>query len=99
LGGEAAWNASLEVRAPLLSSRVRDSVDEVEYARGALWVDAGALGDGLNDFDSTRIAAGVGVRIRLPMMPQMPLSLDFGWPIKSESFDDTSVFTFSLGNF
>ena len=99
LGGEAAWNASAEIRFPLVSSRVRGRVSEVEYVRGAFFVDAGSLGETFSDLGLTRIAAGFGLRVRIPFLPQAPLSLDFGWPIQEEPFDDTQVFSFTFGTF
>lgn len=99
LGGEAAWNGSLELRIPLVSTRVRDAVAEVEYVRGALWVDAGAVGPHYSELGPARVAAGFGIRIRIPFMPTMPLALDFGWPVRSEPYDDERVFSFTFGNF
>ncbi|RMH03446.1 MAG: hypothetical protein D6702_06050 [Planctomycetota bacterium] len=99
LGGEASWNGSLELRFPLVSTRVRDIVSEVEYVRGALWIDAGAVGPHYTNLGPPRVGAGFGVRIRIPFMPTMPLALDFGWPLQSERYDDERVFSFTFGNF
>ncbi|MCH2112471.1 MAG: BamA/TamA family outer membrane protein [Planctomycetes bacterium] len=99
LGGEATWNTSLELRFPVMSSKVSGAIDEMEYVRGAFWLDAGSVGESLSDFGKTRIAAGFGIRVRIPFMPQLPLSFDFGWPLEQEDWDDTSVFAFSLGKF
>jgi len=99
LGGEAAWNSSLELRFPLVSTRVRESVAEVEYVRGAFWVDAGATGPHYTNLGPPRVGAGFGIRIRIPFMPTMPLALDFGWPLQSERYDDERVFSFTFGNF
>lgn len=99
LGGEAAWNSSLELRFPVVSTKVRGSIDEMEYVRGALWVDMGGIGDSVRDFGATRVSAGIGVRVRIPFMPQLPLALDFGWPVQSLEGDREEVFTFSMGKF
>lgn len=99
LGGEASWNGSAELRFPLVSTRVRESVAEVEYVRGALWLDAGGVGPHYTQLGPPRVGAGFGIRIRIPFMPTMPLSLDFGWPLQSERFDDERVFSFTFGNF
>ncbi len=99
LGGEAAWNGSVELRFPLVSTRVRESVAEVEYVRGAFWVDAGAVGPHYTNLGPPRVGAGFGIRIRIPFMPTMPLALDFGWPLQSERYDDERVFSFTFGNF
>jgi outer membrane protein assembly factor BamA len=47
----------------------------------------------------TRVSAGFGIRIRLPMMPQFPIALDFGWPLADERFDDERVFHLNFGEF
>ena len=99
LGGEAFWSAATEIRFPLLSQRVRGNVQEVEYIRGAVFMDWGSLGDSLGAVGPTRISAGVGLRIRIPFLPQMPLALDFGWPVQKEPLDDARVFSFTFGNF
>lgn len=98
LGGDDVWNATAEFRFPILSSRVRDSIAETEYLRGAVWLDAGALGS-LGNFSSPRMAAGFGIRFRMPFMPQLPLSLDFGWPLQDEFGDNHQIMAFSLGEF
>ncbi len=99
LGGEASWNSTMEIRFPLFSSKVRGSVAEAEYVRGAFWLDAGGLGDQFSALGATRVAAGFGIRVRIPFLPQMPLALDFGWPVSSQPFDDEKVFSFNFGTF
>ncbi|TAH35975.1 MAG: hypothetical protein EYC70_12055 [Planctomycetota bacterium] len=99
LGGEAAWNATTEVRFPLVSSRVRGAVDEVEYIRGGLFLDQGSVGDDLSALGPTRVSVGVNLRMRIPFLPGLGLQLDFGFPIQSEPFDDEQVFSFNLGVF
>jgi outer membrane protein insertion porin family len=99
IGGEAAVNASLELRFPIMSARVREEVDEFQWVRGAFFVDAGTYGDDFGDLAPTRVSAGFGIRIRLPMMPQFPIALDFGWPLANERFDDERVFHLNFGEF
>lgn len=99
LGGEAAWYATTEFRFPLVSSRVRGQVDEVEYIRGGVFVDYGSVGSALDALGPTRVAAGVDLRMRIPFLPGLGLQLDFGWPLRSEPFDDERVFSFELGMF
>lgn len=99
IGGEAAINGTVELRFPIMSARVREEVDEFQWVRGAFFVDAGTYGDDFGDLVSTRVSAGFGIRIRLPMMPQFPIALDFGWPLASERFDDERVFHLNFGEF
>jgi outer membrane protein insertion porin family len=98
-GGDTAWDGSLEVRFPILSTRQRGIVEEYEWVRGALFLDAGSFGDDFGDLDPTRAAFGVGIRMRLPLLPLVPFTLDFGWPIASEEDDDLRTISFTLGTF
>lgn len=99
IGGEAAVNGSLELRFPIMSARVREEVDEFQWVRGAFFIDAGTYGDDFGDLSPTRVSTGFGIRIRLPMMPQFPIALDFGWPLANERFDDERVFHLNFGEF
>ncbi|MCI0589647.1 MAG: BamA/TamA family outer membrane protein [Planctomycetes bacterium] len=100
-GGEAMALGSAEYRFPIYSTAVPGRLEEVELVRGRLFLDAGLLGLDLSDdtFGELRLASGVGVLIRLPFAPMLPITLDFGVPLRKESTDDTQVFTFSIGNF
>lgn len=99
LGGEAAWNGTLEFRFPLVSTRQRNAISEVEYVRGGVFMDFGSVGQDLSALGPTRISAGFGVRIRLPFIAGIALQLDFGWPVQDEPRDDARVFSFTFGSF
>ena len=99
LGGEPALNATVELRFPIASARVREEIAEFQWVRGAFFVDAGTYGDDFGDLEPLRMSAGFGIRVRLPMMPQFPIALDFGWPIASEEYDDERVFHLNFGEF
>jgi outer membrane protein assembly factor BamA len=98
-GGEARWLGTLEAQFPIFSVRPEDSYQEVEIIRGALFVDAGTLGLGFSDptFGELRLAAGVGLRIRVPGLGFLPLALDFAHPLMFEETDDRRFFHFRLG--
>ncbi len=49
--------------------------------------------------DNYRVSAGVGVRFVVPMLGQVPIALDFGFPIVKASTDQKQVFSFWLGFF
>ena len=49
------------------------------------------------EFDTIRVAAGFGFRLTLPFFGQVPIALDFGFPLSEEEQDDTRLFSFSLG--
>jgi outer membrane protein insertion porin family len=99
LGGEAALNGSMELRFPIASARVREEIAEFQWVRGAFFVDAGTYGNDFGDLEPMRVSAGFGIRIRLPMMPQFPIALDFGWPLADENNDDDRVFHLNFGEF
>ncbi len=98
-GGDASWDGSLELRFPILSTRQRGLIGEYEWVRGAFFLDAGSYGDDLANLTPTRAAVGLGIRMRMPLLPLVPFTLDFGWPIASEENDDTRVVSFTLGTF
>ena len=98
-GGDASWDGSLELRFPMLSTRQRGLVDEYEWVRGAFFLDAGSFGPDFGDLSSTRASVGSGIRMRLPMLPLVPFTLDFGWPIADEPGDDSRTISFTLGTF
>lgn len=47
-------------------------------------------------FDEYRVSAGVGVRLYVPGLSQIPLAFDFGFPLVKQRGDRERVFTFSL---
>jgi len=98
-GGDASWDSSVELRFPLLSTRQRGMVDEYEWVRGAFFLDAGSYGDDLGSLTPTRAAVGLGIRMRMPLLPLVPFTLDFGWPIASEENDNARTVSFTLGTF
>ena len=98
LGGESMWRSTVEFSLPMASSLKRGVSGEYEWARLALFLDAGQLGNTFSDLDPMRASAGVSFRIRIPFMPQMPLLLDFGVPILREDEDRERIFTFTFGS-
>jgi outer membrane protein assembly factor BamA len=48
-------------------------------------------------FGTVRVSTGVGVRLTLPIFGQVPLGLDFGFPILKDRQDDTQIVSFTLG--
>jgi outer membrane protein insertion porin family len=45
------------------------------------------------------VAAGVGLRIVVPMMGPVPIALDFGFPIVKADTDVDQLFSFWVGFF
>jgi outer membrane protein insertion porin family len=67
-----------------------------EMLRGVVFADAGTVESELR-FGTIRTSVGFGVRLTLPIFGQLPLALDFGFPITKDSQDDTRIISFSLG--
>ena len=87
VGGEFQWLNSVQYLFPV-------TADDMLY--GVLFTDFGTVEQKakVNDF---RVVVGTGLRITVPAMGPAPIALDFGWAINRADFDDTEVFSFSLG--
>ena len=89
VGGDFQLLNSLEYQVPLVA---KDAI----YAVG--FVDSGTV-ESRASLDNYRVSAGFGLRIVVPMLGQVPIALDFGFPIVKASTDNTQVFSFWLGFF
>ncbi len=101
VGGEAFYVATSEYRFPLFATRLPGRDDELEILRGVVFVDAGSVGlkpddPGLGDL---RSAFGVGIRVRIPFLPQLPIAIHLGVPWLREKTDDTQLLSFTIGQF
>ncbi len=47
--------------------------------------------------DNFRVTVGAGLRVVIPAMGPVPLAFDFGFPVKSQKFDDERIFSFYVG--
>lgn len=63
-----------------------------------VFCDAGTVESNIELLDY-RVAAGFGLRVRVPMMGPVPLAFDFGFPINKTDQDDTQLFSFFVGLF
>jgi outer membrane protein insertion porin family len=94
LGGNWMSTGSLELLFPLGLPN--------EYGiQGKVFTDMGVVGEGddhdptlVNDSRLLRTSVGFGVNWKSPIGP---MSLDFGFPITKENFDETEVFRFNFG--
>ena len=64
--------------------------------RGVFFVDAGTAESDV-EITTYRAAVGFGFRIALPMAPQAPLAIDFGFPMIKNDQDERQVISFSFG--
>jgi len=87
IGGTFQALASVEYRVPVTAD---DMIHVVTFA------DVGTV-DNRVSFDRFRATVGVGLRVTIPAMGQVPLAFDFGFPVASEAFDDERIFSFYVG--
>ncbi len=86
VGGVFQLLTSAEVSFPLYADMIR----------GVVFVDAGTSERDI-EITTYRVAAGFGIRFILPMAPQAPLSLDFGFPIVKDEQDERQLISFAFG--
>jgi len=90
LGGEAVGTATVEYGIPLYS----------DVLRGALFLDAGNVAENTGGLRRDwRTSAGFGILIRIPVLGQVPLRFDFGFPLHKERGDDRRVLSFEFSRF
>ena len=87
VGGTFQALATVEYRVPATAD---DMIHVVTFA------DIGTVDDTVT-FDQFRATVGVGLRVTIPAMGQVPLAFDFGFPVASELFDDERIFSFYVG--
>ena len=59
--------------------------------------DVGTVESSKVAFDNFRATVGGGLRLTIPMMGPAPIALDWGIPIIKQDFDNTRIFSFSVG--
>lgn len=91
IGGSVLALATVEYNIPLYQNTVI----------GALFVDAGVLGQDWETIRSerVRVAVGFGFRFVVPTFGNIPIALDFGFATSSVKGDDEQVILFDLGRF
>ncbi len=89
VGGEALVTFTLEYSYPLFT----------EFLRGAIWYDLGNLTPRIEDLYHVqwRNVVGFGIRFVIPQLGNIPVKLDFGWPLTKDSEDERETVTFDIG--
>ncbi|NLF32959.1 MAG: outer membrane protein assembly factor BamA [Planctomycetes bacterium] len=67
-----------------------------QVLRGVVFVDTGTVEESV-EIDTWRVSTGVGVRLLIPAMGDIPVMLDFGFPLVKDDQDDRRTFNFTLG--
>jgi len=90
LGGEFFYQLNTEYRFPLFG----------DIFQGVFFNDIGNvtpfLGSG-QEFSTWRAAYGVGIRIKVPALGPVPITLDFGIPWRTQDGDDKELLSFQFG--
>jgi outer membrane protein assembly complex protein YaeT len=89
VGGDFMFVNTVEYQLPILAN---DSLWFVAF------VDSGTVESRIG-ITNYRVSAGFGARIVVPMLGQVPIALDFGFPIVTGPGDQTQLFSFYVGFF
>lgn len=85
VGGSWLMMANTEYEFPLVG----------ENLRGIVFLDTGTVEKDLGF--ALRASLGFGLRIVIPQLGPVPISLDLAWPFLQDSEDETQIFQFSIG--
>lgn len=86
IGGDFSFFAGSEYTFPLVGKMLR----------GAVFLDSGTVEPSAS-FSDYRISVGAGIRLNLPFFGPIPMSVDFGVPLKKADGDDTQIVSFNVG--
>jgi outer membrane protein assembly factor BamA len=89
LGGDFMWLNSIEYQVPIKSN---------DHLYFVTFLDSGTV-EPRYDIRNYRVSAGVGLRVVVPMLGQLPIALDLGFPIVKGPEDHEQNFSFWLGFF
>lgn len=87
IGGNFEFYNSAELLVPVSGG------DEFQLA---FFVDSGIVTKAVNEWDTYRVAPGIGMRISIPMLGPAPLALDFAFPVVQNKADEKEIFSFSI---
>jgi outer membrane protein insertion porin family len=94
LGGETFLSGTIEYLYPLHSIVQPGSFRRIEALRGGLFVDFGLLNTDAWEIDPNDLRTTVGFSIGLAY--PLPLTMNFGFPIRIQDGDQRQVFSFTL---
>jgi len=89
VGGDALVLGTVEYSYPIF----------VEFLRGAVFYDIANLTPDIYDLrhDKWRNVVGFGIRFFIPQLGNIPVKLDFGFPLTKRREDDRQTVTFDIG--
>lgn len=69
-----------------------------DMVKGVIFCDTGTSDYNFGSWkDRYRASVGFGFRITVPMMGSVPIALDFAFPVSKNDFDETEIFSFTMG--
>ena len=86
VGGNFSATGSVEVSFPLYGDTLR----------GVVFGDVGTVEPSF-ELGTIRSSVGAGIRLTLGFLGQIPVAVDFAYPVTKDSQDDTQIISFSLG--
>ncbi len=97
VGGNAMVFMTAEYTFPLYRTEINHQAQDI--LRGAVFVDAGNVQKdfGEMDMNELRVSTGFGLRFTIPQLGNVPVSLDFGFPLKQLEDDDEQLIHLNLG--
>ncbi|MHC4944796.1 MAG: BamA/OMP85 family outer membrane protein [Planctomycetota bacterium] len=101
VGGQVAVGFSAEYSIPLISEYNREYDSEETRLKGLFFFDAGGMG--LHPSDSAvwhemRTSGGVGLKLSLPVLGGVPISIYYGIPFKKYPGDQRRSFNLSMSH-
>jgi outer membrane protein insertion porin family len=94
LGGETAFDATIEYRYPLYKNVQPGTYKEIEMFRLTLFADAGILDPEPYRLDPSDMRASLGFSVG--MITPFPVMLNFGFPVLDGEGDRKQTFSFSI---
>lgn len=87
IGGHIMALASLELSFPIIRPEVFGR--DIDVLRGAFFTDWGTVVANSHDFGRFRWSVGFGIRLQIPLGPQVvPITVDFGFPLREQEDDE-----------
>ncbi|MBU0754288.1 MAG: BamA/TamA family outer membrane protein [Planctomycetes bacterium] len=99
IGGDAAVGFSAEYSIPLISEYNREYDAEETRLKGVVFYDAGGLGMSLDDRDlwhKIRSSTGVGLKLSMPVLGGLPITVYYGVPLRKWPGDDRRSFNINI---
>jgi len=102
VGGKAALSFATEYSIPIVSEYNRLLDTEETMLKGILFFDGGSVAEDIHDsdlFHHIRTSYGAGIKLSLPVLGGIPISLFYGIPLKRYPDDERRSFNINISKF